>query len=87
MDKRKKKKKKKKKETKNKQNKTKQTNVTANTSILQHTVHTTNQLTSLSCYIGAIQKSLSLNEKGDFRTEDTVEWTNKAEVRPEEQKE
>ena len=38
--------------------------ITANTSaIWQHAARTTNQLISPSCYTGAIQKSLSLNEK------------------------
>ena len=38
--------------------------MTANTSaIWEHAAHITNQLTSPSCQTGAIQKSLSLNEK------------------------
>ena len=38
--------------------------ITANISaIWQHAAHTTDQFTSPSCYIGVIQKSLSLNEK------------------------
>ena len=37
--------------------------ITANTSVIwQHAAHITDQLTS-SCYTGAIQKRLSLNEK------------------------
>ena len=38
--------------------------MTANTSVIwQHAAHTTDQLTSPNCKTGAIQKSLSLNEK------------------------
>ena len=38
--------------------------ITANTSVIwQHAEHTTDQLTSPNCQTGAIQKSLSLNEK------------------------
>ena len=38
--------------------------ITANTSaIWQHAVHTTDELTSPSCWTGVIQKSLPLNEK------------------------
>ena len=38
--------------------------ITANTSVIwQHAAHTTDQLTSPNCKTGAIQKSLSLNEK------------------------
>ena len=39
-------------------------NIVANTRTRrQHAAHTTNQLSSPNCLIGAIQKSLSLNEK------------------------
>ena len=38
--------------------------ITANTSVIwQHAAHTTDQLSSPNCWTGAIQKSLSLNEK------------------------
>ena len=38
--------------------------ITAKTSVIwQHAAHTTDQLTSPSCWTGAIQKSLSSNEK------------------------
>ena len=53
----------------------------------QHAAHTTNQVISPSCYTGAIQKSLPLNERETFNKRYTAEMFNKAEIRPEEQNE
>ena len=54
--------------------------ITAHTSaILQHAAHTTDQITSPSCYTGAIQKKAYLLTKNieEFSGKSSGEWTSR----------